>query len=78
VGYVKQNKGVSFMFEPDIKEELERGTLKVIPVEEGNIIFFTDLIYDSEKSLSPPAQAFTKMVEELKGEIAIPGILRTH
>ena len=67
VGYVKQNKGVSFMFEPDIKEELEKGALKVIPIEEGNIIFFTDLIYDSEKSLSPPAQAFLKMVEELKG-----------
>jgi DNA-binding transcriptional LysR family regulator len=75
VGYVKQNKGVSFMFEPDIKEELEKGTLKVIPVEEGNIIFFTDLIYQSEKSLSPSAEAFLKMVEELKGEIAIPGIL---
>jgi DNA-binding transcriptional LysR family regulator len=78
VGYVKQNKAVSFMFEPDIKEELEKGTLKVIPVEEGNIIFFTDIIYHSEKSLSPPAQAFLKMVEELKGEIAIPGILSTH
>jgi DNA-binding transcriptional LysR family regulator len=24
VGYVKQNKAVSFMFEPDIKEELRR------------------------------------------------------
>ena len=66
--YVKQNKGVSFMFEPDIKEELEKGSLKVIPVEEGNIIFFTDIVYHSEKSLSPPAQAFLKMVEELKGK----------
>jgi DNA-binding transcriptional LysR family regulator len=78
VGYVKQNKGVSFMFEPDIKEELQRGTLRVIPIEEGNIIFFTDIIYHTEKSLSPPAQAFLKMVEELKGEIAIPDILPTH
>ncbi len=78
VGYVKQNKGVSFMFEPDIKEELERGTLKVIFVEEGNIIFFTDIIYHSEKTLSPPGLAFLKMVEEQKGEIAIPSILSTH
>ncbi len=78
VGYVKQNKAVSFMFKPDIQEELEKGTLKVIPVEEGNIIFFTDIIYHSEKSPSPPAQAFLKMVEELKGEIAIPSILSTH
>jgi DNA-binding transcriptional LysR family regulator len=72
VGYVKQNKGVSFMFEPDIREELEKGTLKVIRVEEGNIIFFTDLIYHSEKSLSPPSQAFLKMVNELKGELTLP------
>lgn len=72
VGYVKQNKGVSFMFEPDIKEELEKGTLKVIRVEEGNIIFFTDLIYHSEKSLSPPSQAFLKMVAELKRDLALP------
>lgn len=72
VGYVKQNKGVSFMFEPDIKEELKKGTLKVIRVEEGNIIFFTDIIYHSEKSLSPPSQAFLKMVAELKRDLALP------
>jgi len=72
VGYVKQNKGVSFMFEPDIKEELERGTLKVIFVEEGNIIFFTDIIFHSEKTLSPPGQAFLNVVNELKREIVLP------
>ena len=75
VGYVKQNKAVSFMFEPDIKDELEKGTLRVIPIEEGNIIFFTDVIYHSEKSLSPPAQAFMKMVEELKREFILPSAM---
>ena len=77
VGYVKQNKGVSFMFEPDIKEELEKGTLKVITIEEGNIIFFTDIIYHSEKSLSPPSQAFLKMVNELKGKLVLPSVVAT-
>jgi DNA-binding transcriptional LysR family regulator len=72
VGYVKQNKGVSFMFEPDIKEELEKGALKVITIEEGNINFFTDIIYHGERSLSPPGQAFLKMVNELKGELVLP------
>ena len=72
VGYVKQNRGVSFMFKPDIKEELEKGTLRVVTIEEGNIIFFTDIIYHSEKSLSPPSQAFLKMVNELKGELVLP------
>jgi len=77
VGYVKQNKGVSFMFEPDIKEELEKGTLKVISIEEGNIIFFTDIIYHSQSSLSPPSQAFLKMVGELKRELALPTAMTT-
>ena len=67
--YVIQNKGVSFMIEPDIKEELEKGILKVIPIDEGNIILFTDFIYHNEKSLSPPAEAFLKMVGELRGQI---------
>jgi DNA-binding transcriptional LysR family regulator len=78
VGYVKQNRGVSFMFEPDIQEELRRGTLKVIPIEEGNIIFFTDIIYHRDKSLSPPAQAFLKMVAELKRDLAQAGTTNTH
>jgi len=77
VGYVKQNKGVSFMFGPDIKGELEKGTLKVIFIEEGNIIFFTDIIYHSEKSLSPPSQAFLKMVNELKKESVLPSPMAT-
>lgn len=68
VRYVKQGKGVSFMFEPDIKEELEKGLLKVIPIEEGNVVFFTDIVYHSEQPLSPPAQAFLRIVEELKGQ----------
>ena len=78
VGYVKQNKAVSFMFEPDIKEELDKKTLKVISIEEGNITFFTDIIYHTEKALSPPAQAFLKMVEELKGEFTLPSAMSTH
>ncbi len=66
VRYVKQGKGISFMFEPDIKEELEKGLLKVIPIEEGNVVFFTDIVYHAEQPLSPPAQAFLKIVEEAK------------
>ncbi len=69
MGYVKQNKGVSFMIEPDILEELEKGILNIIPVDEGNIFLFTDIIYNDAKSLSPPAEAFLKMLDELKGQL---------
>ncbi len=68
VRYVKQGKGISFMFEPDIKEEVAKGLLKVVPIEEGNVVFFTDIVYHSEQPLSPPAQAFLKIVEEAKGQ----------
>ncbi len=67
--YVKQNKGVSFMIEPDITEELEKGILKIISIDEGSITLFTDFIYHNEKSLSPPAEAFLKMVVELRDQI---------
>ncbi|MGZ3495345.1 MAG: LysR substrate-binding domain-containing protein [Thermodesulfobacteriota bacterium] len=77
VGYVKQNKGVSFMFEPDIREELARGTLKVIFIEEGKIIFFTDIIYHSEKTLSPPGQAFLNVVNDLRRESVLPTAITT-
>ena len=75
------------MFEPDIKEELERGILKAVPIEEGIIIFFADIIYQNEQPLSPPAQAFLKIVEELKDQFKgdlkvafIPpnSVLQTH
>ena len=69
VRYVKQGKGISFMFEPDIKEELEKGILKVIPIEEGNILFFADIVYHCEQPLSPPAQALLKIVEESRDPV---------
>jgi len=75
VEYVEQNKGVSFMFEPDIKKELEKRILKVIPIEEGNISFYADIIYHSEKSLAPPAKAFLEMAEKLKGELILPNAI---
>ena len=76
--YVEQGKGVSFMFEHDIEEELEKGILKVIPIEEGNISFYADIIYHSEKSLSPPAKAFLDLAEELKGKLILPGAITTQ
>ena len=79
VEYVKQNKGVSFMFEPDIKEELGKGTLKIIPIEEGPVISSAEIIYyQSEESLSLPAQVFLKMLEELKGELVLPRGMTTQ
>lgn len=78
IGYIEQGKGVSFMFEPDIKRELERGILKIIPVEEGNISFHTDIFFLNKVSLSPPAQAFLKMVGELKKELTLPSAITTR
>jgi len=78
IGYIEQGKGVSFMFEPDIKKELEGGILKIVQIEEGNIFFHTDIFFLKKSSLSPPAQAFLKMVGKLKKDLALPSAITTR
>jgi DNA-binding transcriptional LysR family regulator len=78
IGYIEQGRGVSFIFEPDIKKELDEGILKIIPVEEGNVFFYTDIFFLNKTSLSPPAQAFLKMVGELKKELTLPNAITTR
>jgi hypothetical protein len=74
----RKGLAVSTFYERAGRNQLKEETPKVIPIGEGNIIFFTDLIYDSEKPLSPPALAFTKMVEELKRTLILPSAITTH
>ena len=59
----------SKLIEPDIEEESKGGIPKIIPVDGGSITLFTGFIYHNEKALSPHAEAFLKMVGELRGQI---------
>jgi len=59
----------SKLIEPDIEEEPGGGIPKIIPVDGGSITLFTDFICHDEKALVPHAEAFLKMVGELRGQI---------
>ena len=62
--FARQKKGVSFMFEPNVREDVARGCLRIIEMEDGAIrVGAIDLLLNKEAA-SPSAQAFLKVVKE--------------
>jgi DNA-binding transcriptional LysR family regulator len=65
----RQKKGISFMFEPNIREEVTRGDLRIIEMEDGPIrVGAIDVLLNKEV-VSPAAQAFLKVLTEHFGGI---------
>lgn len=61
----KQNKGIAFMFEPNVHQEVARGELKIIHVESGEIrMGAIDVLVRREKRLSPSVESFLSMIKK--------------
>lgn len=61
----KQNKGVAFMFEPNVRQEVARGELKIITVEGGDIkMGAIDVLVKREKRLSPTVESLLRMTKK--------------
>jgi DNA-binding transcriptional LysR family regulator len=60
----RQKKGVGFMFEPNIREEITRGGLRIIEMEDGPIRIGAIHVVLSGEVVSPAAQAFLKVIRE--------------
>jgi DNA-binding transcriptional LysR family regulator len=61
----RQKKGLAFMFEPNIRQEVDRGELKVIPMEDGPIkMGAIDILVHREERLSPSVESFLMVVKE--------------
>ncbi len=45
---VRQGKGIALMFLPNVKEELERGTLKVLPIADSEVTYDIDILLNRE------------------------------
>ncbi|MFH1112505.1 MAG: LysR family transcriptional regulator [Pseudomonadota bacterium] len=61
----RQKKGVALMFEPNVREELIRGDLRVIHLQEGEIrLGAIDVLVSKEIRLSPTAEAFLGAIKE--------------
>ena len=60
-----QKKGIAFMFEANIQEELASEKLKIIPMEDGDIrMGGIDILVKHEENLSPTVESFLTLINE--------------
>ncbi len=63
-----ENKGLAFMYEPIIRDEVSRGDLKIIRVEGGELSLGGIDILVPREIISPVASAFLGLIRERFGE----------
>ena len=63
-GLARQKKGIALMFLPNVKEELALGSLKLIPVVEGEIRLGIDVLTNKEASTTAVTEAFLNIIKE--------------
>ena len=61
---VEVGKGISFVVESAVKEELKKGTLKTRPLVEGPLSLKVDIVYLKKRALSPSAQSFLTLLQD--------------
>jgi DNA-binding transcriptional LysR family regulator len=60
----RQQKGVAFMFMPNVREEVARKNLKIIPVIDGEIVLGIDIVLNQEIPLSSVTESFLSIVKK--------------
>ncbi len=61
---VSNNKGISFLAKVCVREEIERGELAVVTLEEGPFFLDIDVIRLKGRTLSPVASAFLHFLRQ--------------
>jgi DNA-binding transcriptional LysR family regulator len=62
--WVEKGKGYSFLASVCVREEIKRGALSAIPLEEGDFAMDIDIIHLKGKTLSPAASKFLYFMQE--------------
>lgn len=60
--YIIKERGISFLYKPEIELETKMGLLKPLDIKEGPIWVQTDIVFARRANLSPPAQAFLRII----------------
>jgi DNA-binding transcriptional LysR family regulator len=60
----EQKKGIALMFLPNIREEITKGTLTIIPVEDSEIRLGIDILMNKETASSAVMDAFLNIIKE--------------
>jgi len=61
------------MFLPNVKEELERGTLKILPIADSEVTYDIDILLNREMPQTPVMEAFLTVIRERFNYIIIQG-----
>ena len=60
---VKQNKGYSFLASVSVRDEIRKGELATMTLDEGKFSLHVDVIHLKEKTLSPAASTFLSFLQ---------------
>jgi len=72
---VQRGEGISFLVKESILPELSENKLIAIPIDGEQIFLDVSIAYIKNQSLSPPGQAFLKIIEKLaEGGLPLKGI----
>jgi DNA-binding transcriptional LysR family regulator len=63
--YVAEGRGLAFLYEPEVRAELESGRLVKIALKGGNLELHTDVVFLAEAYQSPAVRAFLSVLEEI-------------
>jgi DNA-binding transcriptional LysR family regulator len=66
---VRQKKGLALMFFPNVREEVARKSLAIIPITDGVITLGIDIVQNEEMATSPVIKAFLGIIEEHFGHL---------
>lgn len=61
--YISNGRGISFLYKPEFQQEVKMGLLKFMPIKEGPILIQSDIVFPIDMELSPPAQAFLRLIQ---------------
>jgi DNA-binding transcriptional LysR family regulator len=68
--YTIKERGISFLYKPEIELEAKMGLLNYLDIKEGPIWIQTDIVFPRKAKLSPPAEAFLQIIRS--------GVLKTE
>jgi DNA-binding transcriptional LysR family regulator len=61
--YVIKGQGISILYKPEVEREVEMGLMWCLSIIEGPILVQTDIVFPKDVELTPPAQAFLRLIE---------------
>jgi DNA-binding transcriptional LysR family regulator len=62
--YIKKDKGISFLYRPEVEVESKAGLLQIHQIRDDPIILHTDIILPSDVEPSPAVKAFLNIIRD--------------